>query len=387
MSGSDKDGIAARNRRLVLASLLPGEPLSRVEIARETGLAPATVNRLTATLLKNGLVREVGSDSATGGRPSMLVKFNPDAQHVLAADITQNGIELARTNLGSDIIAKQWISIDGLDSDQIMRRFVEVISEATRAQAAMPGGKPYVCVGISVPGPVTNSGVVTVAPAVGWQDVPVGAALSDHLSIPFTIENDVNLLAYAEYHHGVETPGESLVAIGVYQGVGAGIVENGRLWRGQQGAAGQFGRMLMDVSGLRDRRPGFGQVERLLGEDALRDRAAEASIIFSDDNTADDVFAQAQAGDAAALSLLEQAMDEYPFQIANLSAVVAPDTVVFAGLFEKWSDLVIPMLHERLEGNVLHQPRLLASTLLDDGKLIGASSYALDQFGGVLALA
>lgn len=382
MTGKSRD-LTKGNRQTVLGCLLDGQALSRIDIAKMTGFSPATVNRLTAALMASGLVEEVGSDISTGGRPSLLVKFNPQARQILAADVTQHGIELAETSLLGDVLSKRFISIKGLDGPGIMQQFVRAIAEQCQAHKE----SPYVAVGVSVPGPVTSDGIVTIAPAVDWYDADLGTALRREVPILCTVENDVNLIAYAEYHRQFAGTIDALVAIGVYQGVGAGIVEGGRLWRGNGGAAGQFGRMLMDVEGLRSNRKGFGQVERRLGADALRERAVEAAVVISDDDSADVVFQQVQEGDAKATQLFAEAMDEYAFQLANLSAIVAPEVIVFAGLFEKWSHLVIPELETRLEGNVLHRPTLLAATLKDDAKLVGAALYACDRQGGILSLA
>ncbi len=374
---------AKANRSALLAELLAAGPMSRVELSRRTGLSPATTNRLTAALQESGLVQEVGSDLSTGGRPSMLVQFNPDARRILAADITQDVVETAAINLGGKIEERHSRAISGLSPEEKAEALRSSLTEALASWE----GLPPVAVGVSVPGPVTDAGVVTLAPAVGWYDFPLGSKLADCCPGPIIVENDVNLIAYGEFFCGAIPEANSLLAIGVFQGVGAGIVEHGRLWRGQGGAAGQFGRMLMDVNGLREDRKGFGQVERRLGETALRDRAVEASVLFSDDASADALFDQVERGEPRAAALFSEAMDEYAFQLVNLCAIVAPEVIVFDGLFGRWSHLVIPALSERLHENVLHEPILSPSGLQGDAKLVGAALYALDAAGGILELA
>ncbi len=371
------------NRVLILEQLLDGRALSRIELARETGLSPATVGRLISTLLSSQLLKEVGSDQETGGRPSQLVQFDPDSRLVASVDITQDTLEGALVNLRGEVVHRELRPVSKMGPVEKAGALRAMVSHLS---SLAPSGS-LVAAGASVPGPVTEKGSVTLAPAVQWYNFPLAEHLDGASAVPVVIENDVNLIAYGEYFRGLGASVSSLLAIGVFQGVGAGIVENGRLWRGQGGAAGQFGRMLMDVSGLREDRKGFGQVERHLGEDALRDRALQAAIRFSDDASADSLFEKVLAGDRGSTDLFNTAMDEYAFQLVNLSAILAPEVIVFDGLFGRWSHLVIPALEERLQGNVLHPSSLRQTCLGGDAKLIGAALYALDQRGGVLELA
>lgn len=380
-------GVAVLNRRTILEVLLDEAVHTRTAVARETGLAPATVNRQIAVLVRKGLVDEVGSDPDTGGRPSLLLKFNPASRSILALDITQDVLSVADSDLFGNLSDRDHLPVHNLGAQGKLDLLVRVVQERCAARSEESGNRPYVAVGVSVPGPVSDTGLVSLAPALDWYNQPVGDVLRDTVDAPVIVENDVNLVAYAEYWKAAVEEISALVAIGVYQGVGAGIVENGRLWRGAGGAAGQFGRILTAVSDLKSSKKGFGQVDRRLGESALLGRARDASATFSDDSTADDLFGDVARGEEPALSLFEEAMDEYAFHLANLSAIVAPDVIVFAGLFERWSDLVIPALQERLVGNVLHPPVMIRSRLKGDAKLVGAAAYALDQVGGVLSLA
>lgn len=381
-NASSRD-VSRTNSVRVLEYLREGGAVSRVDVARATVMSPATVNRLTTALLEMGLVKEAGSDDATGGRPSLMVRFNPDARLVLAVDIDEKSLDIAEVNLDGRIRNRESLDISGLTPPEKLDHMVEVIG---RWISSCPAGAPYVSVGISIPGPVDDGGVVTLAPALGWYGVPVRDLVEAGATIPVTVENDVNLLAYAEYSRGGWGPVRTLMAIGVFQGVGAGIVENGHLWRGIGGAAGQLGRMLVDVSGLERDREGFGQVETRLGSSALLRRAVEAEAVPPTATSPDALFRAVAEGNERAKRLLEAIADEYSLHLVNLCAIVAPDMVVFSGLFERWSSFILPMLADRLHGNVLHEPRLLPAALGMDGKLIGAGLFALDRLGGIASL-
>lgn len=381
-NASSKD-VSRSNRVRVLGCLLDSQVLSRVEIARITGMSPATVNRLTTSLLEMGLVEEAGSNDNTGGRPSLMIRFNPDARVMLAADINEATLDVAEVNLDGEIARRERLDISHLDPGDKLQKLADIVRDWTRTR---PGDSPYVAVGVSIPGPVDASGTVSVAPALAWYDIPVKETLSRVTATPIVVENDVNLVAYAEYFRGQWGPIDSLVAIGVFQGIGAGIVESGRLWRGRGGAAAQFGRMLVDASGLTHQRIGFGHVETRLGSSAILERAVAEGIVHASSGTPDPVFEAASGGDEAALRFLGEIADEYAIHLANVCALVAPDLVVFAGLFDRWSAVMLPLLAERLEGNVLFLPLLAPAATGEDAKLVGAGLFALHGVGGIASL-
>lgn len=381
--GHQSSDIARTNKMSIVQALRNGEAVSRVEIARLTGMAPATVNRLTTGLLAGGLLKEAGRDDNTGGRPSMTVRFDADARTLLAADIDQDRLEVAELNLDGQIQRRRAVDVKGLSSEAQLDALYSTIGQWVEAR---PADDPYVAVGVSVPGPVDLDCSVAVAPALGWYNVPVGAKLREVIDLPITVENDVNLIAYANYQLGDWGDISSLAAVGVFEGIGGGIVENGRLWRGHQGAAGQIGRMLRDVSGLEWETKGFGHLESRLGTGPLLRRAIEAGAVPLSTKSPDAVFEAASAGDEDALAFLQTISSEYALQLANLYAVVAPDVLVFSGLLGKWADLMLPMISDRLRGATLYDPRLAPSSFGDDAKLIGAGLLALAELGGVEVL-
>jgi glucokinase len=113
-------------------------------------------------------------------------------------------------------------------------------------------------VGIGAPGPVDSErGVVITAGNLGWKNVPLGEILRKRLGIPVTVDNDANVAAWGEATVGAGEGCESLLAVWVGTGVGAGIVMGGKIWRGDLFTAGEFGHVIMYSNG----QPGSRKVE------------------------------------------------------------------------------------------------------------------------------
>ena len=166
---------ATQPGQLVVERIRDAGPISRVEVARSTGLAPATVNRWAARMLDSGLLRTSGSDLGTGGRPSTLLRLNARFGVTLAVDVADRHIDIARLDLVGHMIDNTRIESD---SELGEPRLQEVLDEIAAAIATDPS-QPVLAIGVSVPGPVDRDGVVLFAPALEWNDVPLGRLLAE----------------------------------------------------------------------------------------------------------------------------------------------------------------------------------------------------------------
>lgn len=365
----------------VVACIQECGPISRVDVARRTGLAPATVNRWVARMLSTGLVRDVGADLGTGGRPSTLLELDERHGITLAVDVADRHIDIARLDLNGQAVTSERIETHGPPGEA---RLSEVVDRIATAAAGDP---PALALGVSVPGPVDRDGRVIFAPALQWHDVPLGRLLAEATGLTVVVENDANLIALAEYSRGPWDDVQSLVTIAVFDGIGMGIVEGGRVWRGATGAAGQVGRMLFTPDSLGSTFEGFGDLELHLGRVGIAARAARRGLVDSaDPRNADRFLALADDGAPAAVELLDELMDEFAFALVNVCALLEPDVVALSGLFDHWGDLVVPHLAERMTGQVVTMPRLARSSIGDSAALTGAGIQAFEARGGLPAL-
>lgn len=214
------------NRERILRCIWEQGPLSRIAVSRSAGLAPATVNRLTDSLVDAGLVREAGSDSSTGGRPSLVLEFQERAGLILAVDVADAHTDVAITDLRCRIIDRTRHPAEASGRRDLR---VDQVLGLIRDALAGPDAEAFVAVGVSVPGPVDVDGTVVFGPSLGWHDVPLGARIAELTDLPTRVENDANLIAVAEQAMGARRGAGSLVALAVFDGVGCGIVEDGRL--------------------------------------------------------------------------------------------------------------------------------------------------------------
>jgi glucokinase len=131
--------------------------------------------------------------------------------------------------------------------------------------------------GLSVPGPIDHErGAILDPPNLpGWLDVPLRARMSEILGLPVRIENDANAAALAEWRYGAGRGTRNLVYLTMSTGVGAGMILDGRLYRGHRGRASEFGHVCVEWEGERCGCGRRGCLEAYLGGAAWTRRLRE----------------------------------------------------------------------------------------------------------------
>ncbi|WP_186329278.1 ROK family transcriptional regulator [Agrococcus jejuensis] len=364
-----------RNRAAVLQAVRDAHGASRAELAERTGLSVATVSRAAAALIDAGLLLEESAVGPSGGRPLGRLQVDERAATVLAVDVADRHTTIALVDLGGTVRSSERIPASSTDPDERLAHTLEAVEAAWRAAVPTP-----VAIGVAIPGPVQPDGEIDFAPALRWRGIRIADLLRARIGAPVAVANDANLIALAESRWGVHRDASTLVALAVFEGVGSGIVEAGRVVEGSRGFAGQIGRMLLDVRPIERRDDDFGDLETQLGSIGLERRARDGGIALVGDEPFAALFARLDDGDAAA-RLAHRVLDEFAVAIANLCAILDPEVVVLAGRFAPLVDTIVPQLEERLAGRILHLPRLVPPSTPADGALLGAAAVAIDAFG------
>jgi len=375
--------MSQHNRDVILRILRAEGPLPRSELVDRTGASPATVNRLTTSLLERGLIVDVGTAPTGRGRPSMVVRFNERAAYVAAVDIGSQVTRGALVDLRGGVTGLVEEPVpEGAGPHQRLDQVRDVavaLVEAARARR-----RRVIAVGVGVPGVVNPDGVVDWAPVLGWRQVGLAKVLRGACGLPVVAENDANALAIAEHRYGDARGTSAMVAINLGNGIGAGIIAGGSLYRGHTAAAGEIGYMLLGTDSLRQTYAGFGDIETRVGAEGIARRSAEVGL--ADDVagplTAATVFELARQGHRTALALVDEISDELAIALANVAAVLDPGVVVLGGGIGGSADLLVPRLEERLQGRIPHVPRLMGPSQRY-GVLVGAAELAIDEVGSL----
>lgn len=262
------------------------------------------------------------------------------------------GVDLGGTNVSS-VILGPGDAILGADRRPTPRRagpdeVPAAIAASVHAAIAAAGCDPadVVAVGIGCPGQVDRAagtmGNATILPELP-DAFPLADVVGSHLSRPVIIDNDVRLAVAAELEAGAGSSFPSFLGVFLGTGVGAGLVLDGRLWRGR-GNAGEFGHMIVELDGRECVCGRFGCLEAYCGRAAMerearnRVAAGQATALFDmmefgdRDRLTSSVWARAlEAGDSLALALVADAQRALGAGLASVANLLDLDGFILGG--------------------------------------------------------
>ncbi len=265
---------------------------------------------------------------------------------------------------------------------QAVRQSVEQ-AEATLDRVA--------AVGVGVPGRVdTATGLVRRAVNLGWEELPVGQLLSAHLGVPCLLENDVTLAATGAQHYMGGLASRNMAYVSVGTGIAAGLVLDGRIYRGAHGMAGEIGHMIIAVDGPRCQCGAYGCLEAVAAGPAIARLGEEAALSSGDTLlrryrtvTAEAVYQAAREGDAAATAIICKVSGHLALALQQLIVAYDVECIVFGGGVSREGDTFLqPILVELAR---LREHSVLTSEMLEPGMIcILPPDYDAGAWGAVL---
>jgi predicted NBD/HSP70 family sugar kinase len=262
------------NERLVVRTVYDLGPMSRADVARQTGLTRTTVSDVVGGLIGDGVVREIGRGQSTGGKAPILLEIDQDARLVVGLDLGEEQFAGSLVNLRGEIRRTVELPVAGRDGDDAVRLVFDLLDELLDGVSA-----PLLGIGVGTPGLVdSRTGTIRRAVNLDWRDLPLGAIIADRYDVPVNVANDSQAAALAEYTYAGEARVPNLIAIRVGRGVGAGLILRGALFQGDGSGAGEIGHtVVVDRDGALCRCGRVGCLETVAGMRGIETKATEAT--------------------------------------------------------------------------------------------------------------
>ena len=358
-------------------------PLSRSELVARTGLTRGAIRGLVGELVLAGLLTEErGTSQGTPGRPSPLVRPNPQCGMVLALEITVDSLAAATVGFGGHILEQARVDRrrDRLSADETI---ADLAALARGVLATLPRPDALIGIGVAVVGIVRRAdGFVTMAPNLGWRDVPLGGRLATALetTLPIVVANEADLGALSEWRRGAAVGADHVLFVSGEVGVGGGLIVDGKQLTGAAGYGGEIGHMPVNPNGSRCRCGSIGCWETEVGEGALLRLAGHPPDAGREG--LDSVLREAADGSPKALGALDDIGRWLGFGLAGLVNVFNPQVVVLGGLFGRIHPFVEATLADELARLSLPQSRevvrVAPASLGVDAPLLGAAELAFE---------
>lgn len=367
--------MANHHRALVLRLLRQKGPMSRADIAKNLGLASSVVTRLVRELLNEGCVMETEQVETPIGRRPTLISFNPDFATAIGAHIQRDKLECALINIEGRILGRWEMPLSPpSDPDQ-------VISSLCKAIVALQRNNT-IGVGIAVSGLVdVRTGHEVFSPVLGWENIGIRKIVEENCHLPVRVENDANILAVAELLYGVGKSYSSFVCLMVGEGLGSGIIIEGRIYRGAFGGAGEIGHTTVSFE---EDAPVCRCGERGCLEEFCSNRALdrEAQSLGYPDWKA--MATAARSGDTQAKQIFQRFGYLLGLGIKNVVNVVNPEAVIIGGELMEASDLFLHVTEETVRAHAFPRgkmvPHVLAWQVGQAGFLLGAAGLVEEEF-------
>jgi len=374
----DLAAVAANSAGHLLTLVRAGRARTRGELRELTGLSRSALLQRIDALLAAGYLRTSGVAGSTGGRPSTVLEFNDRRQLVLAADLGATHARLAVVDLAGRPLVEHVGELDIADGPEaVLRRLTADLSALVDHAGAR---LEELCgIGLGVPGPVEFSTGRVVQPPImpGWHDYPIREHLEAELGRPVLVDNDANLMALGE-HATLGLDDTPLILVKVATGIGAGIVIDGRVYRGVDGGAGDIGHVRIAGN---DVRCTCGSVGCLAAVASGRAIARRLDGLGFPTRSSRDVVSRLHAGEPDAIRLAREAGQHVGEVLATVVCLINPAVLIIAGDLAETAFVtgVREALYARALPRATRHLRVATSELGQRGGVVGAVRMVVDE--------
>ncbi len=349
--------IRAINRSNVLNSIKTRGPISRIEIARASGLSAATVSGITSELIEGGLILEKEAGDSLGGRRPIPLVLNPRGGYVIGFKLAEDHITGALTDLNAKVIANRTFQLSGRSIDSVILALGEGVKALLQDGAIHKN--QLLGVGVGLAGIIdAQNGILRHSPYFGWRNVPLREILQTQLGVSATVDNDVNTLTLTEQWFGMGQGIDNFLTVTIGRGVGLGMVINGQLYRGAHGGSGEFGHTVIDPNGPVCDCGKRGCLEALIADPGLIREAKKKLGV--QELTMDELLSRGVKGDKKAKAIFSSAGETLARGIANLINVLSPELIIISGEGVRAGNLLFDPMRAALNNYVM--PGLIEDT-------------------------
>lgn len=370
------------NIRLVLKTIYEQEGISRADIARATRLTRPTVSNIVTDLLEDRLVAETGRGPSAGGKPPTLLEVNANAYRLLCLDLGSREFRGTLINLRGGVTERAHYATDGRTGTAAVE-LVYALVEHLLANSPVP----LLGIGIGTPGLVDpQTGVVRQAVNLDWRDLPLKALLEQRFETAAYVANDSQAAAMGESTFGIGRDSRNLILIKIGQGIGAGIVLDGRPLYGDGFGAGEIGHVVVANDGPLCSCGNRGCLETFSSTRAILQRAntelADGNIKWND------LVAAFRRDERMAQQLVQDSGRYLGIAVANLIASFNVHHIVLSGRVSQFGEIFLQAAQAEARRRALpamvDETTLSYSVLGNDVVVLGSSALVLKHELGII---
>ncbi|MDQ1570007.1 MAG: hypothetical protein QOF79_681 [Actinomycetota bacterium] len=366
------------NRARIVDAVKRHGGLTQVELAGATGLSPATVSNIVKELTASGVLHT--TPSTRSGRRAQHVTLARALGIVAGVHFSTRHMRVALADVTNTVVAEHNMPLaKDHRADNELDKATRLIADMLESVDARMD--EILAVGIAVPAPVdAASGEISRSGLMrGWDGISIADLMHRRIKRPVFVDNEANLGALAEFRLGAARGTTNSIYLRVGQGIGAGLIINGSVFRGYSSSAGEFGHMTIDEGGPLCRCGNRGCLEAIAGGPAIIDSLREGNGPMK----LTDVVVHAIAGDPLCIRAIADAGRHIGIAAANVCNLLAPERIVVGGELARAGELLLGPIRHSLERSVVMSTDKVADIvqgqLGERAELTGALLYAVDR--------
>lgn len=370
--------IKETNRKKIIALLLEKNEITKLDISRILDISITTVSTNITELKNEGIVEDVRSLESTGGRKAIAIKLDENCRYSIGVALTPNHIKIALVNLKKEIIEnirirhknngiENLITIIGENIDFVMKKY-NLDSEKLLG------------IGLSLPGTVDfQQGIVKYSYLLGIKDFNLREKF-EYLNVPIYVDNEANLSAYYEFLNRKDIV-KNLLYVSITDGLGLGIIINGKIYRGDNNSSGEFGHIKVSINGKKCKCGAKGCLEAYTSKNVLVDSYNEATLEdISDIDEFEELYLK---NDTATKKVLDKYLKILGTGISNLIMLLDPDTIIIGGDINNILNDKMDILKKNIyKDNLFTDENSCTITMADfkESYLLGAAMMPIEEF-------
>lgn len=321
------------NERRLLSLLRVERLMTRTEIARRLRLTKSTVTTIVDGMLGQELVAEVQEVDASRvprrvlGRPGVDISLCPSGGYFVGAEIAAGEVRMVLLDMTLQVWRDDAAALAGGSSPEQAVRHISSFLARCRADLPTPGRIRSICV--AVPGVVRHDGFIARVPSLDWENVPFLSLAREKLGLPVLVTNDADAAAFGEVYCHPNDSGELTVYLKLGAACGGAAVIDGRLLRGFNSTATEFGHLRVASGSRRCSCGAQGCLEPIVNTDALAHYATRAR--FKDGGEPSTLLAAAKRGNPRAGAALAEYSRALGLGLVSLTNMFNPSLLVIGG--------------------------------------------------------
>ena len=373
------------NYAMIYRLIVQQSPISRIQLAEISQLAPASITKITRQLLNTKLIKEVDIQQSTGGRPAVSIVAKFDYYQAISIQLSRSHVMIELYNLGAKTLASKRFPLNDFSQQQTQNYLISLIELFCLEQQKKI--KNLIAISVVMPGVIDSvKGIVRYTPHIDVNNWALAEILMGKFSVPIFIGNDVQSLALAESYFGTTQSVDDSILVRVHRGIGSGVIINQQLLMNHNQSACEVGHIQVNQLGERCHCGNFGCLEnqvinveiekraRLLLEQGYKSKLTPSKCDILT------ICQLANQGNELAEKLIRSAGEHLGRAVAIMVNIFNPQCIVLAGELTKSPEILLNAVNNALNSQSLKQLRenlLLKCSSLDDRSAIGA--FALVQ--------